>query len=154
MKPNHLLVAVLAASMLSACGKKEASSPPAPLATPPPAALNATNAPTPVVKPGANFEKLKGRWLRPDGGYLVDIRGVDETGKMDASYFNPKPINVSKAEAFLKGGVATVFIELRDVNYPGSTYTLAYDPENDQLRGIYFQALQQQTFEVAFVRTQ
>jgi hypothetical protein len=154
MNPNTLLFTVLAAGMLSACGKKEAAPVPGPSTTPPPAALNATNQPAPAATLNPGFEKLKGRWLRPDGGYIVEIRSVDETGKMDASYFNPKPINVSKAEAFLKGGVTTVFIELRDVNYPGSTYTLAYDPEHDQLSGVYFQALQQQSFEVAFVRTQ
>ena len=44
------------------------------------------------------------------------------------------------------------FIELRDVNYPGSTYTLTYDLASDQLKGIYFQAAEQQRFEVAFVR--
>ena len=45
-----------------------------------------------------------------------------------------------------------VFVELRDVNYPGSTYTLAYDPAADQLRGVYFQALERQSFDVSFVR--
>jgi hypothetical protein len=45
-----------------------------------------------------------------------------------------------------------VFIELRDVNYPGSTYTLAYDPVSDQLKGDYFQAALRQTFDVFFTR--
>lgn len=73
---------------------------------------------------------------------------------MDAGYFNPKPIHVAKAEASQDGVAMKVFIELRDVNYPGSTYTLTYNPENDQLSGIYFQALQQQSFEVFFTRMQ
>ena len=47
----------------------------------------------------SGFEALKGRWRRPDGGYVVDVKGVDENGKMDVSYANPKRINVSKAEA-------------------------------------------------------
>jgi len=34
-----------------------------------------------------------------------------------------------------------VFIELRDVNYPGSTYSLTYEPASDQLKGIYYQAV-------------
>jgi hypothetical protein len=46
-----------------------------------------------------------------------------------------------------------VFVELRDVNYPGSTYALTYDAERDQLKGIYYQAAMQQQFEVFFVRT-
>ena len=51
-----------------------------------------------------------------------------------------------------EGAGLKVFIELQDVNYPGSTYTLIYDPLNDQFNGIYYQALQQQSFEVFFTR--
>ena len=40
------------------------------------------------------FDTLNGRWLRPDGGYVLDIR-VDTTGKIDAIYLNPKPINIA-----------------------------------------------------------
>ena len=39
-----------------------------------------------------------------------------------------------------------VFVELRAPNYPGSTYTLSYDPQQDQLKGIYFQAVERQNF--------
>ena len=98
------------------------------------------------------FQKLKGRWVRPDGGYVVEIKSVTDGGKMDAAYFNPGPIHVSQAEASLDSGAVRVFIELRDENYPGCTYTLIYDPKNDQLNGIYYQALQQQSYEVVFVR--
>ena len=45
-----------------------------------------------------------------------------------------------------------MFIELRDVNYPGSTYTLTYDPATDQLSGNYFQAVRRENFDVVFVR--
>ena len=41
---------------------------------------------------------------------------------------------------------------MRAPNYPGSKYTLTYDQEHDQLGGIYFQAVQQQSFNVYFVR--
>ena len=71
---------------------------------------------------------------------------------MAAAYFNPRPINVSQAEATLDGTTIKVFIELRDVNYPGATYHLAYDPRSDQLRGVYFQPALQQKFDVFFVR--
>jgi hypothetical protein len=98
------------------------------------------------------FESLKGRWLRPDGGYVVEIREINGSGKMVAAYFNPRPINVSRAEASQEGTTTTVFIELRDTNYPGATYTLAYDPQSDQLKGIYFQPALQQSFDVVFVR--
>jgi hypothetical protein len=73
---------------------------------------------------------------------------------IDAAYFNPQPINVAKAEASQGGGMLSVFIELRDVNYPGSTYNLTYDPANDSLEGIYFQAAIGQTFDVYIVRLQ
>ena len=101
---------------------------------------------------GGDFDKLKGRWRRPDGGYVLDIRAVDASGKIDAVYLNPNPINVAKAEATRDGSALKVFVELRAFNYPGSTYTLTYDQEHDQLRGIYFQAVQQQSFNVYFVR--
>jgi hypothetical protein len=100
----------------------------------------------------AGFDRLKGRWLRPDGGYVIEIRNVEANGKMDAGYYNPRPINVSRAEASEEGTAAKVFIELRDTNYPGSTYTLTYDPQSDQLKGVYFQAALQQSFDVVFVR--
>jgi hypothetical protein len=32
------------------------------------------------------------------------------------------------------------YFELRAPGYPGSTYTLTYDPQRDQLQGIYFHA--------------
>ena len=105
---------------------------------------------TPEARGG--FDRLKGRWRRPDGGYILEIKQIDDKGKMVAAYFNPRPINVSRAEASQEGTTAKVFVELRDTNYPGSTYTLTYDPESDQFQGVYFQAVQQQTFDVVFVR--
>jgi uncharacterized protein (DUF2147 family) len=100
----------------------------------------------------AAFNSLKGRWLRPDGGYVIDIRDVDASGKMAAGYFNPRPINVAKAEASREGDTTKVFIELRDVNYPGATYNLTYDFERDQLRGVYYQPALGQSFDVVFIR--
>lgn len=102
--------------------------------------------------PNPSFEKLKGDWRRPDGGYVLEIRGVEPGGRLDAAYFNPKPIKVSKAVALQDGAATKVFVELRDINYPGSTYTLAYQAESDQLAGIYYQAALQQQFEVVFGR--
>jgi len=97
-------------------------------------------------------QMLNGRWLRPDVGYILEIRSVDSDGKIDAVYLNPKPINIAKAEATRDGSTLKIFVKLRAPNYPGSTYTMTYDQEHDQLRGIYFQALQQQSFNVYFVR--
>jgi len=108
----------------------------------------------PVAAPGAKggFDRLKGRWLRLDGGYVLEIREIDGSGKMVAAYFNPRPINVARAEAAQEGTTTKVFIELRDTNYPGSTYTLTLEPQSDQLKGTYFQAALQQSFDVVFVR--
>jgi len=126
-----------------------------PPTAPPPAESNATN-PSPadaVAKlDQPAFQKLIGKWQRTDGVYVVEIRSVDGEGKLDAAYYNPKSINVARTQAAMDGTALRVFIELRDVNYPGSTYTLTYGPAEDQLSGIYYQALQQQSFEVAFVR--
>ena len=88
---------------------------------------------TPETKAG--FDRLKGRWLRPDGGYVLEIAEIDVGGKMIARYFNPRPINVSRAEAAQEGTTTKVFIELRDTNYPGSTYTLTYDPKERSAQG-------------------
>ncbi len=99
------------------------------------------------------FHQLIGRWLRPDGGYVIDIRNISSGGAMEAAYFNPRPINVSRAEVTRKKGSLEVFIELRDTGYPGSTYTLVYDPQQDMFSGIYYQATIGQSFEVVFVRT-
>ena len=101
---------------------------------------------------GSDYQNLKGKWVRRYGGYVVDIMNVDESGKMDAAYLNPRSIRVAKAEASHDGATVKVFLELRDVNYPGSTYNLTYDAQRDQLRGVYFQAVQQQQFEVIFDR--
>jgi len=98
------------------------------------------------------FEKLTSRWLRPDGGYVLDIRAVKPGGAINAVYLNPRLINISKAQATRDGSTTRVFVELRAPNYPGSTYTLTYDPKRDELRRVYYQALQGQ--DVVFVRTQ
>src|SRR4026209_900953 len=44
------------------------------------------------------FQKLIGRWQRPDGGYVFEVKSVAADGAMEAAYFNPKSIRVAKAE--------------------------------------------------------
>jgi len=105
-----------------------------------------------AAEPRSEFQKLSGRWRRPDGGYLLVINSIADNGAMDAAYFNPNPIHVGNAVASRDGNVTKLFVELRDVNYPGSTYTLTYEPSSDQLQGIYYQAVEQQRFEVVFER--
>ncbi|MEP7328369.1 MAG: hypothetical protein ABI777_04095 [Betaproteobacteria bacterium] len=95
---------------------------------------------------------LSGRWQRPDGGYILEIRGGDASGRISATYRNPNPINVAKAEATRDSTALKVFVELRAPDYPGSTYPLTYDAKQDRLVGIYYQAVQKQTFPVYFER--
>ena len=102
----------------------------------------------------AGFQALVGKWVRPDGGYIISVRSVHPDGRVDAGYFNPRPINVSRAEASAEGNAVKLFIELQAAGYPGSTYELIYDPGHDALVGLYFQAAMQQRFEVVFVRTE
>jgi len=96
--------------------------------------------------------KLIGRWQRSDSEYVVVIRSVNPDGTLDAGYFNPQPIKVARAVASEKDGGVTVVIELRDVNYPGSTYTLNYDPKHDVLAGTYYQAVARETYDISFSR--
>ena len=97
-------------------------------------------------------ERLVGRWVRPDGGYVLDIRSAQADGRLDAAYLNPRSIKVSRAEWRREDGRLLVFVELRDANYPGSTYNLRYVPDKDRLVGAYYQVVQRQTFDVEFVR--
>ena len=60
---------------------------------------------------------------------------------------------MAKAEASQAGAATKVFVELRDVNYPGCTYNLTYEAQSDQLAGVYYQAALQQQYEVSFERT-
>ena len=112
----------------------------------------AAEAPSPAPAPGATYGVLLGKWMRADGGYMVHVRGVKPDGAVDALYFNPSPIHVEKAAASREEGRTRLFIELRDVNYPGCTYQLAYDPQTGRLQGEYFQAALQERYAVEFVR--
>lgn len=115
------------------------------------AGLLLLSGPAAAQVPG-DFMALKGRWVRTDGGYAVEIKSVAADGRIQAAYFNPNPINVSRAEATRQGAAVLVFIELRAPGYPGSTYRLIHDPQSDELKGIYHQAARRQDFDVVFVR--
>lgn len=100
------------------------------------------------------LQKLVGRWVRMDTPYMIEIKAANENGTLQAAYYNPRSINVSAAKVENKNGTLEVFVELRDTNYPGSSYRLTYDRATDLLRGVYFQAVMQQNFDVAFRRLQ
>jgi len=103
------------------------------------------------IKP-ADKNQLVGNWIRTDAPYQIEITAVQEDGNLIAGYFNPKTINVDKAMWNDADGLLKVYIELRDVNYPGSNYKLTYSPEQDELAGEYFQAVEGNTYNVAFTR--
>jgi hypothetical protein len=84
--------------------------------------------------PQAAFGVLAGRWVRPDGGYVISIKAVDAAGKVDASYANPSPLPFYTAEATRDGSGLKLFFELRAGGYDGSTYMLHYDSASDELR--------------------
>ena len=99
-----------------------------------------------------DYGRIEGKWLRPDGGYVLELSDVKSEGTRKATYFNPRPINVAKAQWRSMDDRIQVFVELRDVNYPGSAYMLVYDPEHDRFHGYYYQAVVKGTYDVVFVR--
>ena len=111
-----------------------------------------TTAAVPQKEETPDFDRLVGSWVRPDGGYVIEISKIHPDGKVEAAYFNPRPIHVSRSNVSEKDGIFELFIELQGQGYPGSTYTLKYNPAYDAMVGIYFQAVIQQPFDVIFQR--
>ena len=99
-----------------------------------------------------DYKPIIGSWLRPDGGYKLVFKDVDEEGNIDARYYNPNDINVSIAKARVENGKINIYVELRDTGYPGSNYNLIYDPGKDRLLGVYYHAVLKKNFDVYFVR--
>lgn len=97
-------------------------------------------------------EKVVGRWCRPDGGYVLEIRSIAADGEADAAYYNPKPIHVAKAKVSRDSVGVSVYVELLDENYPGSIYRLVYDVAADCLQGTYYQAVSRETYDIVFGR--
>ncbi|MCX7886497.1 MAG: hypothetical protein N3B01_04450 [Verrucomicrobiae bacterium] len=106
----------------------------------------------PATAESATFAPLTGRWIRHDGGYMLMVHRVSPDGTANVGYFNPNPIRVSDARASLEDGNLYLFVELRDVGYPGCTYRLTYDKARDRLIGTYYQAAQRQTYDIVFER--
>ncbi len=117
-----------------------------------PSGESALSTPSDAAGPPAAAELLQGRWVRPDGGYIIEISGIASDGRLDARYYNPRPIHVAKATVSNESGLAKVYLELRDTGYPGATYTLLYKSADDLLIGSYHQPAVGQTFDVVFMR--
>ena len=97
-------------------------------------------------------KSLDGKWVRRDGSYTLAIKDIKSDGNVNASYFNPEKINVHTANWKMQEKSVSLFVELRDEHYPGSSYSLTYVKERDALEGSYFHAVQKQSYRVAFMR--
>jgi uncharacterized protein (DUF2147 family) len=113
----------------------------------------AQSLPVPVTNSAPAFSVLVGQWTRTQGPYVISINAVDDSGRLDASYANPKPLPFYRAEATRDGNALKLYFELRAAGYGGSTYTLNYDAASDSLRGVYDQVVVKQKFDVVFNRT-
>lgn len=96
--------------------------------------------------------RLKGRWQRSDGNYLLQVFDVAADSTLKTGYYNPNPVNVESGEWTVQDGRLFIRVILRDVNYPGSTYVLEYLPGDEILAGNYFQAVDGVNYEVMFSR--
>ena len=112
----------------------------------------ATGTAAPAEAENSGLDVLKGAWVRPDGGYTIAIKSVGLNGTLEAMYFNPNQLPFARAQATREGASVRVFLELQAGGYGGSTYELTYDPATDRLKGIYYQAVAKQRFEVYFLR--
>lgn len=154
---NGLRPRLMAAACLALVGGmvscKRAGAPAGEAATP---SLAATPAATPAAAVAAavpaEVQKMLGRWLRSDGTYVLELRGADPSGVVQAGYFNPKPIHVSRAIWMLSPEGLRIIVELTDEGYPGATYVLSHDAKSDTLLGKYHQPQLGQTFDIDFVR--
>lgn len=114
------------------------------------------SAPTAAQVPEA-VKKVLGRWVRPDGGYVLELKNPDLSGKIEAAYLNPsqnRSINVSRAIWMQGGQGLQVAVELNDASagYSGATYVLSHSEQGDRLIGQYNQPQMGQTFEIEFIR--
>lgn len=138
-----LLLALPVMSLVVSCGKPADS----PQTTSAPASA-------PAAATAADYQPLVGRWARTDGDYMIEIKNITADGKAEAGYFNPRPINVARAEASRESGGLKLFMELRDSGYPGCLYKLTFDKAASRLTGTYFQAAQNETYPVTFEKAQ
>ena len=58
----------------------------------------AAAADTPQSAGKIDEQRLLGHWVRPDGGYVLELKEIGKDGTLKAAYFNPRPINVAKAD--------------------------------------------------------
>lgn len=100
------------------------------------------------------FQRLVGPWQRQGEAYVLEIRNLHPGGQMDVAYYNPRSINVARAEISREAGQIKLFVEMRDEGYPGSNYQLRYDPEADRLVGEYHLLPSGEIIPVEFKRSE
>lgn len=99
-----------------------------------------------------SYKVLQGSWQRTDGSYSIKVSAIQNDGRVDAEYFNPRPIHIAKATVSTQKGLTRLLVQLQDKGYEGSTYTLYYYAEKDALAGFYYQAVLDRTYKVIFLR--
>src|SRR4051794_40057665 len=70
-----ILGALAGCCLLVSCGNNGESASPTPAPD--------TNAPAVATLPRPELAKLLGKWQRPDGDYVLEVKGIDASGKMD-----------------------------------------------------------------------
>jgi hypothetical protein len=78
-KLGSLCVGAALALLAGSCGKRSET----PVA--------ATSAKPATESVAVEFGKLKGKWGRPDGDYVLEIRTLLDGGALEVGYFNPAP---------------------------------------------------------------
>ena len=101
--------------------------------------------------PWPGFHVLKGSWQAQNGD-VITIKNIGAAGNIEMHYFNPEPVHVTQAQAARDGKSTRILIFLR---YPDSlccTYDLTYDPQSDQLKGLFWRKGTSKSTEIIFDR--
>lgn len=95
---------------------------------------------------------LKGIWERTDAAGELKISEILPNGALRCTFTNPKSITIEKAVWSNTSDVLRIHILFREDSYPGSSFSLNYIAEKDQLLGTYFDALTNESYAVSFKR--
>ena len=89
----------------------------------------------PKTRISGDFDKLIGRWRRTDGGYIIEVRGIDANGRMDAAYYNPAQINEYGVTFSVGRELEQVLMSI-GVNYvfgSGDSFGYTIDPDTQEV---------------------
>ena len=111
----------------------------------------ATGAAVPATAQRSGLDVLKGAWVRRRRLHDRDQEHRPER-RARGDVLQSESLPFAKAQARREGAALRVFLELQAGGYAGSTYDLTYDPATDLLKGVYYQAVAKQKFEVYFAR--